>query len=169
MKVLARMLTILSLGALVMGCGFALRGSGAVSSGIPALALNLQQPTADLSRALLRELSIAQVQIQSLAGDTPADLPVLSVSAEAFTSRPVTVNPRARAAQYTLTLAVTISVQRQNEVLLEPEDLVSERLFYESLETITGNLDELRTLQDDMRRELAQQVIRRLAALPRGT
>ena len=159
-------LLLLALAGLVSACGFSLRGSDNVSGHIPELQLNLQQPNSDLSRRLRRELESARVSYRpvDLSVPDPA-VPILTLDAEQFTSRPVTVNPRARAAQYELSLSVSVTVHWQGQAVLGPETLTTERLFYENIETITGNLEEMQTLQGDMQQELLSQLMRRLAAL----
>ncbi|MFM1895238.1 MAG: hypothetical protein RLZZ385_312 [Pseudomonadota bacterium] len=151
------------------GCGFSLREADSVALGLPVVQLNLQQPNSDLSRQLRRELAVAGVSFSTADGiDTQADVPVLSVSDEQFSRRAVTVNPRARAAQYELLLTVSVTVHWQGRAVLGPETLATERLFYESIETITGNLEEMQTLQADMQHDLLSQLLHRLAALELG-
>jgi LPS-assembly lipoprotein len=93
------------------------------------------------------------------------ELPILSLSAERYESRPVTVNPRARAAQYAMQMSVTISLDGPQGTILESDTLSVERLFFENIETISGNLEEMEVIRSEMRRELVDQLLRRLAAL----
>lgn len=89
---------------------------------------------------------------------------MLSVTDEQVASRPVTVNPRARAAQYELRMSVTIALGRDARYLIEPEPLVVQRVYFEDIENITGNREEVEIISAEMRRELVNQLMRRLAA-----
>ncbi|MEX2131879.1 MAG: LPS assembly lipoprotein LptE [Pseudohongiellaceae bacterium] len=146
-------------------CGFSLRGGDQLLAELPNLALNLQQPAAELPILLQRRLASAGVNILNDNEAAQTDIPVLTVEAEQLVSRPVTVNPRARAAQYELLMSVTISVAGVNTILMEPDVLSVERLFFENIETISGNLEEMQVIQAEMRRELVDQILRRLEAL----
>lgn len=155
------LLSLLSLGS----CGFSLRGSDQLLAGFPDLVLNLQQPAGELSVLLQRRLDRAGVNTVIGTSTDQGNIPVLTVEAEQLVSRPVTVNPRARAAQYELLMSVTISIAGTSAMMLEPEVLSVEKLFFENIETISGNLEEMQVIQAEMRRELLDQILRRLAAV----
>ena len=156
---------VLLLLLLVTGCGFSLRSSQQLTSQLPVLRLNLQQPGSDLSAQVQRGLRSAGVQVELSDLATVNGAPVLSMDAERFESRPVTVNPRAQAAQYSMQISVTISLNGPGGVILEPDTLVVERLFFENIETISGNLEEMEVIRTEMRRELVDQLMRRLSAV----
>lgn len=157
----ARALLLLALAApLALGaCGFALRGADAVSANFSALRLDFQQPDGELARLLRRSLDAAGVE--DVAG--PA-APVLSVGAERTSGRPVTVTPRARAAQIEIRLAVDISLTRRGETLIPLQTLELERSYYENIESIAGNREEAEIITDELRRDLVARIMRRLQA-----
>lgn len=163
---LLRVLVIASLCLLVSGCGFSLRSNDILSTRFTALQLALEQPNSDLARMLQRSLDIAAVTITESNSTAPQnELPVLHVGAEQLVTRPVTVNPRARAAQYELRIAVDVSLALGAEMLMGPETLLVERSYYEDIENIAGNQEELEIITTEMRRDLVNQLIRRLEAI----
>ena len=158
---------ICSLCLLLSACGFALRGSGVLSSKYDRIQLNLTQPNGEFSRLLRRSLEVAAVETvvsPANAQATEAALPVLQVGAEQVASRPVTVNPRARAAQYELRVSIDIAMAQQQRVLIDPETLFVERVYFEDIENISGNQEEVEIITAEMRRELVNQLMRRLEA-----
>lgn len=157
--------TIVLLASLLLpACGFSLRGSERLTGGLPVLALNLQQPAGELAVLLQRRLLSAGVELVATSAADTGATPVLSVAAEQLVTRPVTVNPRARAAQYEVLLSVTVSVADSDREILAPVTLTVEKLFFENIETISGNLEEMQVIQAEMRRELIDQIMRRLEA-----
>jgi LPS-assembly lipoprotein len=152
--------------SMIQACGFNLRGDTVLSARFPELQLNLQQPNSELSRELLLSLERSGIRVTEGAASTSQQaLPELSVSTEFLSNRPVTVNPRARAAQYELQLAVTATLTANGETLLAEQTLVAERIYFETTATIAGSMEEVEIIQSEMRRDLVSQLLRRLEAL----
>lgn len=148
------------------GCGFALRGNENIDTELDSIQLILQQPNSEFSRLLKQSLAAAGVSvalIDSPSQASPGEL-VLSVSDEQVVSRPVTVNARARASQYELRMSVTIAMGRNASYIIEPEPLVVQRIYFEDIENITGNREEVEIISAEMRRELVNQLMRRFDA-----
>lgn len=141
-------------------CGFALRGSESITSQYDSLSLDVDQPNGELTRLLRRSLEVADVAVL----DTGSNVPVLSVRNERSVSRPVSINPRARAAQYEIRLSVDVSLIQDEQELLAPETLLVERTYFEDIANIAGNQDEVAIITAEMRRDLVNQVLRRLEA-----
>jgi len=151
----------MSLSLALASCGFALRGSDAVSANFSALALNLEQPNSELGRLLQRSLESAGVNINpAMTSATPT----LSVGSEQVISRPVTINPRARAAQYEIRLSVPVSLARGDDLLIPQQSLMVERRHFEDIANIAGNREEVEIITAEMRRDLVNQLMRRLEA-----
>ena len=112
-------------------------------------------------RQLRSSLEAANVDV----ADSGSNAPQLLVSPERLSSQPVSVNPRARAAQYELRLEVDFTLSERNRVLLETETLYTERTLFEDIENISGNREEVSLLADEMRRELVNQLLRRLESV----
>lgn len=146
-------------------CGFSLRSNDVLTSKFSALRLDLQQPGSELATLLRRNLEIAEVNTESGFPNQQNAVPMLTLSAERLLSRPVSVNPRARAAQYELRLSVDASLTLEERVLFGPETLVVERSYFEDIENISGNQEELAIISTEMRRDLINQLMRRLEAV----
>ena len=146
-------------------CGFTLRSNDVISSRFNSIQLNLQPPNSELSRLLRRRLDIAGVETQLLTTNSPNfNQPVLVISDEQMTSRPVTFNPRARTAQQEMRLSITILFEQGEQMLIRPETLSVERTYFEDVENIAGNQEEVVIIRAEMRGELVNQIMRRLEA-----
>ena len=154
----------------ITGCGFSLRGSAALSGTLPELQLNLQQPNSEIARLLSRALRDANVTLHDV-GDSAVDsaidrtIPVLSIGAEQLRVQPITVTPRARAAQYDIRLALPVNLISGENNLLGPEELTIQQVYYENTGNITGAQEEIEVIQGEMRRALVNQLLRRLEAV----
>jgi LPS-assembly lipoprotein len=87
------------------------------------------------------------------------------VSDEQVVSRPVSINARSRAAQYELRMSITIAMGNTAGYLIEPESLIVQRIYFEDIENISGNREEVEIISAEMRRELVLQLLRRLESL----
>jgi len=161
---------LLAMATLLAACGFSLRSNEVISSGYSSLTLNLQQPNSEFSQQLRRSLLNSNVALSGI-GDLPSsnEIPVLSVSAELINIQPITVNPLARAAQHEIRLSIVISLILDGETLMGPEDLTIQRVYLEDTDNITGNLEEAEVIQTEMRRELVNQVLRRMESVEVAT
>lgn len=147
-------------------CGYSLRGSDVLSSKFDSVLLNSQQGNSQFSRQLRRSLEVADVTVISNTSDSLSEEQlVLDIGNEQIISRPITVNPRARAAQYELRLSVTIRLSKSGEALIPQETLYVQRNYFEDIENISGNQEEREIISSEMRRELVNQLMRRLAAV----
>ena len=160
------LLLVVALALPVSGCGFRLRGSETLSAGFPQLQLNLQQPGSEMAVLLRRTLRDAGVTLIEPDPDSfDVNLPLLSIGAEQLTVRPITVTARARAAQYDMQLLLPVSLSAGEIPLLEPEELTVQQVYYENTGNITGTLEEREVIQDEMRRQLINLLLRRLDGL----
>ncbi len=99
-------------------------------------------------------------------GATDPERLVLAVSDEQLARRPVSVNPRARAAQYEMRLSVDMLLARGESELIPLQALSVERSYFEDIENIAGTQEEVAIITDEMRLELVNQLLRRLQAAP---
>ncbi len=151
-------LTLLALLSLSLAaCGFALRGSTATAVGSQGQ-LVAAEPASAMAVALRDALQSA-----GMIATTSSDWQ-LQLGPETLISRPGSVNSRARAAQHDLELSVEIALTRGDTPLFGPSRVATQRSYYEDLSTIAGSSEEVVLLQQEMRQELAQQVLRRLRA-----
>ena len=159
-----RLLILSCISVILSSCGFSLRGSDVLSSKFQVIQLDMEQPNSEFSRLLRRSLEVADVSIEAVAL-TNSDSPVLLVSNERIVSRPITVNPRARAAQYEMRLSINIALGNAERYLISPETLMVERIYFEDVANIAGTQEEVEIITAEMRRELVNQLMRRLEAV----
>jgi len=157
----ARLLVALSLVCLLPACGFALRGSETVAADGTTVHLRAAEPGSALVQTLSEALLAAEVMLSPSATNDGLQL---QLGAESLLSRPGSVNSRARAAQYDVEMSVEVMLERGGSVIFGPLRVATQRSYYEDLSTIAGSSEEVVLLQQEMRQELAQQVLRRLRA-----
>ena len=161
-----RTLVVSTLLLVLSSCGFSLRGSDVLSTNFTELQFYSEQPNSDLARLLRRSLGSAQVNVSLVnLGEEDSNVVLLGIANESLVSRPVTINPRARAAQIELRLSVDMALLLDEQTLLEPETLFVERTYFQDVENISGNQEEAEIISAEMRRELINQMMRRLAAI----
>lgn len=159
-----RLLILSCISVILSSCGFSLRGSDVLSSKFQVIQLDMEQPNSEFSRLLRRSLEVADVTIEARPL-TDSDAPVLLVSNERIVSRPITVNPRARAAQYEMRLSINIALGSSDKTLISPQTLIVERIYFEDIANIAGTQEEVEIITAEMRRELVNQLMRRLEAV----
>ena len=165
------MKTILDYSALVIllgfltSCGYSLRTNQLIEGSLDTIHLTLSQPNSEFSRILRRNLELADVKvINSIESQqTHSNLThELSIGGEEISTRPITINSRARAAQYEMRLSIEITLRVNKTFLIESEALFVDRIYFEDIENITGNQEEIRIITSEMRQNLVSQVMRRL-------
>ena len=150
---------------LLNSCGYSLRGSQLRNANLDVLNLNFSQPNGNLARNLERNLVATGLNIESQVNISKPTQPrqlTLTVSAEETSIRPVSINPRARAAQYEIRLSIVIRLEAENEIKIESDILSVERTYFEDIENIVGNQEEVQIIISEMRQNLITQVMRRL-------
>ena len=161
-----RSLVLSTLMLALSNCGFSLRGSEVLSGNFSELQIYSEQPNSELARLLHRSLDGADVNVTLVNLDeADSNITLLGIANESLVSRPVTINPRARAAQIELRLSVDMALLLDEQTLLEPETLFVERTYFQDVENISGNQEEAEIISAEMRRELINQMMRRLTAI----
>ena len=165
------MKTILDYSALVIllgfltSCGYSLRTNQLIEGSLDTIHLTLSQPNSEFSRILRRNLELADVKVINSIESQQAHSNLtheLSIGGEEISTRPITINSRARAAQYEMRLSIEITLRVNKTFLIESEALFVDRIYFEDIENITGNQEEIRIITSEMRQNLVSQVLRRL-------
>ena len=146
----------------VQACGFTIRGNGAIVSSFSSLNLELEQPKSELSALLQRSLTAAGVTLSPQQLE-PAS--ILKVSDEQMSTRPVSINPRARASQVELRLSVSIALTVGGQPKIPNETLAVVRTYFQDIENIAGNQEEALIITNELRQELISQLMRRLESV----
>ena len=157
----SRLWRLIVIGALlvVTGCGFQLKGSGAGAQ-LEGTSLRLvsSQPRSELTREVTRELTANGL---ILTDDGDATL-ILTLQPEQFTQRNVSLTAQARAAELELTLAADFTLEQADRDPIDARATVNRQMLNDP-RNVVGKTEELRLLRDEMRRDLAAQIVRRLS------
>ena len=157
-------LALLAAALAVAGCGFQLR-SWDLSSHVASYYIQTSGANA-LERPLGRALEQAGVE--------PAESPgaaALVVTLHQLSSgrRGVSVTPRARVAEYALTLSVSYSARADGEVLLRTQTARSRRVYQVDSDNVVGSSEEQALLEREMQSDLVQQILRAVDTVIGGT
>jgi LPS-assembly lipoprotein len=145
------------------GCGFTLRGSADLPAALRTLQLESPNPDSELVREVRRTLRNNDVTFVEAPNATEYRL---GIGSEENRERALSVNANARAGEYELTMSTAVQLRRGAEVVLGPEPLSVSRIYLADPENVVAKNEEAELIRTEMRRELAQQVLRRLQALP---
>jgi LPS-assembly lipoprotein len=153
---------LIVIGALlvVTGCGFQLKGSGSAGAQLEGTLLRLvsSQPRSELTREVTQELAANGL---ILTDDGDATL-ILTLQPEQFTQRNVSLTAQARAAELELTLAADFTLEQADRDPIDARATVNRQMLNDP-RNVVGKTEELRLLRDEMRRDLAAQIVRRLS------
>jgi LPS-assembly lipoprotein len=154
--------TVLLAGLIALaGCGFQLKGTTHDgSSAWEGLSLRLISidPRSDLTREVARELGGMRIELTDEI-DTPTRL---TLREEQFSQRNVSLTAQARAAEMELTLSVDFVLQQEDVPPLEGTASVSQQMLNDP-RNVVGKTEEMRLLREEMRRDLAAQIVRRVS------
>lgn len=141
------------------GCGFSLRGSAALPAALQALQVESADANSDIARELRRALRNNDVDVD---GNAQGSSYSLQVGQEQNSERTLSVNSQARAGEYQLTMSVPFQLLNAGISVMGPETVTLERVYLADPENAAAKSDEARLIQQEMRRELALQILRRL-------
>ena len=147
------------------GCGFQPRGAGMSHlNGVPSpLFIAGVARYSDLYRELDLQLTAAGVELTT---DPAASASTLVISRWDRDSRVLSVDSRNKAVEYELDEVVSFALRSSTgEELLATQNERVMRIQYRPPESLLGATRESEVLSGDMRRELVERIIRRLAAL----
>ncbi len=148
--------------AVLVGCGFQLKGSG--SGPLHSLegrniAIISAQPRAELSAAVVQQLRLEGAMIIE---PEPSTL-LLKLGAERFEQRNLSLTAQARSAEVELTLSTSFDLLRGRQVLVGSTEAKVVRQFLNDPRNVVGKTEELRLLREEMRHDLAAQITRRIS------
>jgi len=159
------MLAVLLL-ALLAGCGFQLRGQASLPAAMSTTWLSVPDPTSAFARELALLLRGNGVVLVDGPAEDAAELRILQ---ERITRRALTISGDARVREFELVFDLRFSlVASDGEVLLPPELLRLERDFQFDEQEILGAATEEELLRENLRRNMAAALIRRLEAFGRS-
>lgn len=145
------------------GCGFQLRGQALSLSGVPSpIHVSGIRPYTGLQRELARQFEAVGVRIAERAADGAA---VLRIDRRSSDSRVLSVDSRNKAVEYELEESARFSLRSADGRQLAAEQTVRVvRIQLRPGDAILASDREADQLRADMQRELAERIVRRLAA-----
>ena len=143
------------------GCGFQLKGSDAASSSAKLEDMTLQlissQPRSELTREVSRALSATGLMLLE-EGDA---MLTLVLQPEQFMRRNVSLTAQTRAAELELTLSADFTLNQQASDPIDARATVTRQMLNDP-RNVVGKTEEIRLLREEMRRDLADQIARRV-------
>lgn len=160
---LLRYCTFVLLCCTLSACGFQLRGTGLEGTLLPeewkSMYLISGNPNGELSREITSRFAANGISWQ--AADTANYR--LTVGEERFRQQNLSLSSDARAAEFELTLKTEFSVSNaQNQVIMERTEATITKRMENDPRNVVGKAEEIRLIRDEMRGELAQQLLRRI-------
>ena len=151
---------------LLSGCGFQLRGTLDLPPAWEELYLSSNSPNSELSRAVRDRAERAGINWR----DRDEANFVIRVGDERFERRNLTIGTNARAAEFELEMTASLAViDDSGTELMPPTDISVFRIFTNDPENIAGKAEEARLTREEMREDLAQQMLRKLRFLATTT
>jgi LPS-assembly lipoprotein len=148
---------------LLAACGFQLRGTGGSSASLPeawkSMHLVTVSPNSEFSRAVIAQLAANGVQWT----DRQSANFSLVLSPENFTQRSLSLNAEARVAEFELTMTSQFSiVDASNKEIVPRSSVTVIKQMENDPRNVVGKEGEVQLVQNEMRVDLAQQIVRRV-------
>ena len=144
------------------GCGFQLKGTDAASSSAKLEGMTLQlissQHRSELTREVSRALSATGLMLLE-EGDA---MLTLVLQPEQFMRRNVSLTAQTRAAELELTLSADFTLNQQASDPIDARATVTRQMLNDP-RNVVGKTEEIRLLREEMRRDLAEQIARRVS------
>lgn len=142
------------------GCGFQLRGTDVGALG--SVSIVGADARSDIGRMLADELEFYDVSVN----DSDREHTVVVVLEDRTSSRRrIATSSSIDAAEYRLALEILVTVQRGESVLVAPVNLIAERHYDVDDANLSGSVEEQNIMMQEIRRELATQIIHMLASV----
>lgn len=165
----AWLLALLALAGLLAGCGFHLRGAS--SAQLPPELATLRVTMGGGYPPLLVEVRNALLQLGTvrLTDDVAAPVPVLQLHGERSLSRVLSIDASGRISAYLLDYRVDFTLAgADGKPLLPRQSVKLQREYTFDRLNVLATEKQSEFLQTEMRRDAAQQIVRRLASLNRA-
>ena len=160
---LSRVIWLFSSLLFFVGCGFQLKGSDTENGEAQLDGMTIQLISSRSRSELTREVSRALTAIGLvLVSDAEQEaLLVLTLQPEQFSQRNVSLTAQARAAELELTLAADFTLEQPERDRIDARATVTRQMLNDP-RNVVGKTEEIRLLREEMRRDLAAQLARRL-------
>lgn len=160
---LVQLSLLLGAALLLSACGFQLRGTGgvAVSDEWRSMYLVTGNPNSEFSREIKVRFAANGVEWEE---DKSAANYSVYLGGERFSQRNLSLNSEARAAEFELTMISTFSVKdNAGQMMIDNTTISVVKQMENDPRNVVGKAEEIRILKGEMRSELAQNIMRRIA------
>jgi LPS-assembly lipoprotein len=152
-------------------CGFQLRGTGGadnagrIEANVSPLYLTFNNRYGDLHKQL--QTTLADYGVEEVGQRQEAEY-ALAVTAERHTRRAVATTRTISVSEYEIRLEVDMELtNRENEMLIPATTLATERIYTFDSGSLVGSGEEEAVLLEEMRVDIALQILRRINATVR--
>lgn len=160
--VLMRLVVVGVLTAVVVGCGFQLRGQLVLPERLQTLRIEASDRTTPFMQALVGQLRANGVAVVDA---NQADASVLYIERERLRRQALTISQDAQVREYVLHLDVAYSLEDPaGELVVDTQALRLSREYQFDAQAILGGRREEEFLGEDLSRAMAAQLMRRLSA-----
>ena len=155
-----RLLAACLLGVVLTACGFHLRNKIALPADLGPVKVTSTTQYSPLADAVARGLQ----QAGAVAADaTATDVASLDILSERWGDLPIAMDDRGRAQEFSLRYAAVFVFRRADGTELVPQQVVElSRDYVSPPENVTGTTTEREILADELRREMAASILRRI-------
>jgi LPS-assembly lipoprotein len=156
---------VLSFLAVLSGCGFHLRGASSIALPPALSTLRVTMGGAGYPQLLVevRNALLALGDVR-LTDDVSASVPVLQLHSESSTSQVLAIDSSGRISAYLLNYRVNYSlIGADKKPLLQNQSVKLQREYGFDRLNVIASEKQSEFLQNEMRRDVAQQILRRLA------
>lgn len=166
MKLRFLSLIFIALSLLNAGCGYTLRESAELPLALKTMQLETRDGNSEMARALRRSLTNSGV---TLIDETKDGVFILGLGREQDSEKVLSLNSNARAGEYELRMRISFQlVSSEEDFIIPPEILSLRKVYLADPNNAVAKQEEAELIKEEMRTELANQVLRRLESLDPG-
>lgn len=166
---MTRYLTALVLAVSLTGCGFHLRNKLTLPDDVPAVKVESAVRYSELVKLLNRGLRASGAETVEEGEGPPANAARLKIHSERWGDMPIAIDARGRSQEYSLRYAVIFSFLRPDGSVLVPEQAIEmSRDYISQPSDATGTTTEREILANELRKEMAASVLRRIDSVVRA-
>ena len=158
-KSILRLLLAATLPALLAACGFHPRAELVLPPNLGPVKVQAADPYSPLADSLARALARAGAQ----AAGTDPKIATLRIAGETFSEGPLSVDNLSRVREYVLTYVVNFEFTAADGSVLVPlQEVRLQRDFTYDVTHALGSAGEQGTIHDEMQRDMAASILRRI-------
>lgn len=156
---------VLTLG--LSACGFHLRNKLTLPPDTPAVRVQSASPYSELVKILNRGLTASGATLAD--EDAKTGFATLQVLSERWGDLPIAIDAEGRAQEYSLRYAAIFTLLRADGSVLVPQQVIElSRDYVSPPEDATGTATEREILANELRREMAASIMRRIDSVVRA-